>query len=58
MQSLVLGAYSHSLDPANHYLLTTARRGWRVLHALWDTPGHSLRATWDRVQRSYAAASD
>ena len=53
VQSLVLGAYSYSLDPTNDYLLTTARRGWRVLHALWDTPPDTLHALWADIGQSY-----
>ncbi|KAK7108230.1 hydroxylysine kinase-like [Littorina saxatilis] len=53
VQSLVLGAYNHSLDPTNEYLLTTAQRGWHVLHALWDTPADSLHQMWANIQQSY-----
>ena len=53
VQSLVLGAYSYSLDPTNDYLLTTARRGWCVLHALWDTPPDTLHVLWADIGKSY-----
>ncbi|KAL8599211.1 hypothetical protein ACOMHN_007927 [Nucella lapillus] len=53
VQSLVLGAYSHSLHPANHYLLLTAARGWHVLHALWDTPRQQLQQRWTGIQQEY-----
>lgn len=33
-QSLILGAYTYSLYPANDYLLVTAKKGWSVLETL------------------------
>lgn len=51
-QSLVLGAYNHSLDPTNQYVLTTARTGWRVLHALWDTPEDVVEELWRGIEES------
>lgn len=53
VQSLVLGAYNHSLDPTNDYLLTTAQSGWHVLHALWDTPADTVHALWANIEQSY-----
>ncbi|XP_076467112.1 hydroxylysine kinase-like [Babylonia areolata] len=53
VQSLVIGAYSHSLNPGNPYVLQSSRAGWRVLHALWDTAPEAVQELWDRVQRSY-----
>ena len=51
-QSLTLGAYSHSLDPTNEYLLTTARRGWKILEALWrGTTESELYTRWDDVMK-------
>ena len=32
--SLVMGAYSYSLDPGNEYLLVTAKNGWTQLKRL------------------------
>ncbi|KAK7108228.1 hydroxylysine kinase-like [Littorina saxatilis] len=57
VQSLVIGAYSYSLYPNNEYLLTTAHRGWHVLHALWDTPADSLYQMWANIQESYKSRS-
>ncbi|CAD7079448.1 unnamed protein product [Hermetia illucens] len=34
-QSLVLGAYTHSLDPENDYLLITQKVGWEILEKIW-----------------------
>lgn len=33
-QSLTLGAYTHSFQPDNEYLLTTAKKGWSILERL------------------------
>ena len=52
-QSLVMGAYSYSLDPGNEYLLVTAKKGWTRLRKLWDTPEKQLRSMWDSVIQSY-----
>ena len=54
VQSLVLGAYNHSLDPTNDYLLTTAKQGWTVLHQLWSTSQDDVDKLWDHIQASYA----
>ncbi|CAL8106834.1 unnamed protein product [Orchesella dallaii] len=35
-QSLVMGAYTYSLDPGNEYLLTTAKTGWALLDRVWN----------------------
>ena len=34
--SLVMGAYSYSLDPGNEYMLVTAKTGWPQLKRLSD----------------------
>lgn len=53
-QSLVLGAYSHSFDPKNDYVLTTAKTGWKVLSEFWDTPSAKLYEDWEKIIKSYA----
>jgi hydroxylysine kinase len=35
-QSLVYGAYTHSQDPGNVYVLTTAGRGWTLMNQIWN----------------------
>lgn len=51
-QSLTMGAYSYSLDPTNEYLLTTAKRGWTILDALWrGMTDHELYTRWDDVMK-------
>ncbi|XP_033757639.1 hydroxylysine kinase-like [Pecten maximus] len=45
-QSLVLGAYTNYMDPSNMYALTTAEKGWPLLHKVWNTPKHVLQDKW------------
>ncbi|ODN04830.1 Hydroxylysine kinase [Orchesella cincta] len=46
-QSLVLGAYTYSLDPGNEYLLTTAKTGWALLDRLWNEKSdEEMLACW------------
>jgi len=53
-QSLTLGVYTHSLDPANDYVLKTSRRGWSLLKELWeDTSAEQFNAKIDTVLASY-----
>jgi len=54
VQSLVLGAYSHSFDPKNDYVLTTAKTGWKVLAEFWDAPSAELYKNWEKITKSYS----
>ncbi|XP_069139819.1 hydroxylysine kinase-like [Argopecten irradians] len=45
-QSLVMGAYANYQDPSNLYVLTTAEKGWPLLHKLWSTPKEVLKDRW------------
>ncbi|XP_075217058.1 hydroxylysine kinase [Lycorma delicatula] len=45
-QSLVLGIYSHSLDPENHYVLSTQAAGWKILHKIRSTDSDSVYKLW------------
>ena len=56
-QSLVLGAYTHSFDPTNDYILTTAKTGWKVLAEFWDTPSAELYEDWQKIIESYAKSN-
>ena len=52
-QSLVLGAYSYTLDPSNEYLLVTEKNGWPQLKRLWDTPKVDLYRHWRDIIQTY-----
>lgn len=56
-QSLVLGAYSHSQDPANDYVLTTQAAGWAVLTQLWAEPDDQLIELWKTTADKYLTQS-
>lgn len=56
-QSLVLGAYSHSLDPENSYLLTTQERGWDLLQRLWAEPDNKIEELWNKTADNYLTQS-
>ena len=50
-QSLVMGAYSYSLDPGNEYLLVTVKAGWDQLEKLWGTSKKQLYGDWFSIIR-------
>ncbi|KAG8228449.1 hypothetical protein J437_LFUL009100 [Ladona fulva] len=51
-QSLVLGAYSYSLNPTNDYVMITAKLGWKHLHYLWNTPSESIHCKWEEIKET------
>ncbi|CAG5119683.1 unnamed protein product [Candidula unifasciata] len=53
VQSLVMGAYTYSLDPTNEYLLTTAQCGWEALKIFWETSELQLQQRWDDIVDTY-----
>ncbi|XP_031640926.1 hydroxylysine kinase-like [Contarinia nasturtii] len=55
-QSLVLGAYTHTLNPENDYLLTTQENGWKVLSMIWDKPKKELDELWFTTADEYFGA--
>lgn len=58
-QSLVLGAYSHSLEPENDYLLTTQAAGWKLLDDLWSQlPEKDVLALWQSTADAYLTRSE
>jgi len=46
--SLAMGAYSHSLDTSNTYVLTTAQQGWAALEMMLKEGRESVVAVWRR----------
>lgn len=54
-QSLVMGAYSHSLDPGNDYVLFTSKIGWDILTRLWETP--DIEELWFTTADNYLKQS-
>ncbi|XP_055387318.1 hydroxylysine kinase [Condylostylus longicornis] len=56
-QSLVLGAYTHSLDPGNDYVLTTQEAGWNLLESLWKENLNKIDEIWDNTADEYLKQS-
>ncbi|XP_788471.1 hydroxylysine kinase [Strongylocentrotus purpuratus] len=52
-QSLVLGLYTHSLQPQNNYLLSTQKVGWQVLFDLWGQEVNDLYGQWRKLIKQY-----
>lgn len=52
-QSLVLGLYTHSLQPQNNYLLSTQKVGWQVLFDLWGQEVNDLYEQWRKLINQY-----
>ena len=50
-QSLVLGAYSLSLDPSNDYVVVTSKTGWDQLRKMWNAPKEWLYSQWQMIIR-------
>lgn len=57
-QSLVLGAYTHSLDPDNDYVLITQSNGWTILEQLWSMPDEELDQLWFDTADNYLKQSN
>lgn len=57
-QSVVLGAYSHTMDPNNDYLLTTQSNGWKMLEKLWPISAKELDEFWFETADNYLKRSE
>lgn len=57
-QSLVLGAYSHTMDPNNEYLLNSQANGWKMLDKLWPTSAKELDELWFDTADNYLKRSE
>ncbi|XP_078310414.1 hydroxylysine kinase-like isoform X2 [Crassostrea virginica] len=54
VQSLVLGAYTASVEPGNKdYVLQTQSKGWSLLHTLHARPATDVYTTWGRILKQY-----
>ena len=56
-QSLVMGQYTHTLDPTNEYILTTQKTGWALLEAIWKQPADELEQLWAEIADNYLKQS-
>lgn len=52
-----MGAYTHSLDPENDYLLVTQEPGWIVLEKLWAMSDDQFNDLMDVTADAYLKQS-
>lgn len=46
VQSVTLGTYSHQCEPDNEYLISTAKKIWKILDVMMDQDEDELLQTW------------
>ncbi|XP_075153876.1 hydroxylysine kinase [Haematobia irritans] len=56
-QSLVMGAYTHSLDPSNEYVLVTQEQGWKLIYELWHNTFEGIDDLWQSAGDRYLKSS-
>ncbi|TMW54879.1 hypothetical protein DOY81_000112 [Sarcophaga bullata] len=56
-QSLVLGSYTHSLDPSNEYVLVTQEQGWKLIEELWRHQFEQIDEIWKTSADKYLTQS-
>ncbi|XP_037960289.1 hydroxylysine kinase [Teleopsis dalmanni] len=56
-QSLVMGAYTHTLDPTNEYVLVTQEEGWKLIEALWRNNLDNIDEMWQVTGDKYLIQS-
>lgn len=57
-QSLVIGCYTHTLDPENDYVLESQANGWKMLKLIWETPNEELDELWFSTADDYLKQSE
>ncbi|EDW04088.1 hydroxylysine kinase [Drosophila grimshawi] len=56
-QSLIMGAYTHTLHPGNDYVLVTQAQGWTMLEQLWRDQLNTIDELWDTTAHQYLTQS-
>uniref|UniRef100_A0A1A9WKZ4 Hydroxylysine kinase n=1 Tax=Glossina brevipalpis TaxID=37001 RepID=A0A1A9WKZ4_9MUSC len=56
-QSLVLGSYTHSIDPTNEYVLVTQEQGWKLIEELWCDRFNIIDDVWQDSADKYLTQS-
>lgn len=56
-QSLVMGAYTHSLHPSNEYVLVTQEQGWKMIEELWRNEFENIDELWRTAADKYLTQS-
>lgn len=55
--SLVMGLYTHSLDPSNEYVLVTQEQGWILIEQLWREQFDKIDEIWETAGVKYLTQS-
>ncbi|KAL9927306.1 hydroxylysine kinase isoform 1-T4 [Glossina fuscipes fuscipes] len=56
-QSLVMGAYTHSIDTTNEYVLVTQEQGWKLIEELWCERFKEIDDIWENSANKYLTQS-
>uniref|UniRef100_A0A1A9UL53 Hydroxylysine kinase n=1 Tax=Glossina austeni TaxID=7395 RepID=A0A1A9UL53_GLOAU len=56
-QSLVMGAYTHSIDTTNEYVLLTQEQGWKLIEELWCERFKEIDDIWENSANKYLTQS-
>ncbi|XP_002002055.2 hydroxylysine kinase [Drosophila mojavensis] len=56
-QSLIMGAYTHTLHPGNDYVLVTQAQGWLLLEQLWRENLDTVDELWQTTAHQYLTQS-
>lgn len=57
-QSLIMGAYTHTLHPGNDYVLVTQAQGWILLEQLWRESFETIDELWLTTAHQYLTQSN
>ncbi|KAL5280418.1 HYKK family protein [Megaselia abdita] len=56
-QSLVMGAYTYTIQPTNDYVLVTQKKGWPILEELWKEKFEEIDEIWETAADNYLKQS-
>lgn len=56
-QSLVMGLYTHTLNPTNDYVLVTQEQGWKLIEELWRDQFEQIDDIWKTIGDKYLTQS-
>lgn len=56
-QSLVMGAYTYTIQPTNDYVLVSQKKGWPILEELWKEKFEEIDQIWENAADNYLKQS-
>uniref|UniRef100_A0A1A9ZD01 Hydroxylysine kinase n=1 Tax=Glossina pallidipes TaxID=7398 RepID=A0A1A9ZD01_GLOPL len=56
-QTLVMGAYTYSIDTTNEYVLLTQEQGWKLIEELWCERFKEIDDIWENSANKYLTQS-